>query len=301
MPLQKLKLNIFSLILIANMINTNLVSILMPVYNGFPDIKYSITSLLWQTYTHWECIIVNDGSTDGTKEFLDSLKEPRFKIIHLKRNAGRGNARQVALEYAQGQFIAYLDADDWWAPDKLEKQIQYLSCHPDVDLVSTGFYSYGVIKKIRRVRGVGNGIPRLFVKSKDKLCVACASVMIRRKTVADHAYNLNIDYGEDIDFFSRCMDGHKYANLADIHYYYSEFDSMSIVKLKRAYKEIYSREKTLKTLLKYFYYLFIAPILGIDFIIKHRGNISTEQQNRVFETLFEKLKIETEKNDLFLR
>lgn len=270
-----------------------MVSILMPVYNGYPDIKRSIAALLWQSYTEWECIIVNDGSIDDTKVFLDQLSDLRFKVIHLEKNLGRGNARQVALEHAKGEFIAYLDADDWWAPNKLEKQLQYMFCHPDVDLVSTGLYSYGEMRKYRRIRGVGDGIPKLFVKSKDSLQIICASAMIRRSVIAYHRYDLSIDYGEDIDFFSRCMDGRKYTNLSDVLYYYSEFDSMSIVKLKRAYKEIYNRERNLKVWLKYFYYSFVAPILGIDFIIKHRGSVPMERENQIFDTLFRRLKIET--------
>lgn len=58
-----------------------LVSVLMPVYNGFPGIKLSLNSLLLQTYTDWECIIVNDGSTDRTKSFLEDLKDTRFKLF----------------------------------------------------------------------------------------------------------------------------------------------------------------------------------------------------------------------------
>lgn len=273
------------------MIKKGLISILMPVYNGFPDIKLSIAALLWQTYTDWECIIVNDGSIDGTKDFLNQLLDPRFKTVHLAENAGRGNARQIALEHARGEYVAYLDAGDWCSPQKLEYQIQYLQKNPDVSLVSTGMYSYGERKNFRRVRGLGNGLPCYFNKVKGRLSIACATAMIRRDVIADYKYDSSIDYGEDIDFFSRCMNGKKYAILSEVLYYYSEFDSMSIAKLKKAYKGIYNREKHIKNYLKYLYYTYAAPILGIDFIIKRRGRIPTDYQNKVFNELFKRLKL----------
>lgn len=266
-----------------------LVSILMPVYNGMPDIKFSLASLMWQTYTNWECIIVNDGSKDGTREYLDGLNDSRIRVIHLEKNAGRGNARQMALEHVEGEFVAYLDADDWCAPDKIEKQVYFLHQHSNVDLVSTGILSFGKRVNFYRVRGIGNEKIIPYSKGYD-MPIACPTVMIRRKAIADHRYNITMDYGEDIDFFFRCMNGRKYAILNEVLYYYSEFDSMSIAKLKKAYKEIYSREKTFKVYLKYLYYSYLAPLFGIDFIIKHRGAISTDEQNRTYEELFKRLK-----------
>ena len=70
------------------------VSIMMPVYNGLPLIKASVESILKQTYTNWECIIVDDGSTDGTSAYLDSLSDSRFVVHHFVKNQGRPVARQ---------------------------------------------------------------------------------------------------------------------------------------------------------------------------------------------------------------
>ena len=142
-----------------------LVSVLMPVYNGIPTILNSIKSLIWQTYENWECIIVDDGSTDGTAVFLDGLSDQRFKIIHLLENKGRGFARQVCLEHASGVYIAYLDADDWCDPEKLNRQVAYLENNKDVVLVSTGILSYGAECQTLRVRGKGNNASSLYVNA----------------------------------------------------------------------------------------------------------------------------------------
>ena len=83
-----------------------LVTIMMPVFNGLKLIHASIASLLAQTYSNWECIIVDDGSTDGTSEYLDSLQDIRFRVVHFKENLGRPFARQKALELANGKYLA---------------------------------------------------------------------------------------------------------------------------------------------------------------------------------------------------
>lgn len=103
-----------------------MVSVIMPVYNGMPYIRYSIQSLLMQTYSDWECIIINDGSTDNTRDFLEGLTDTRFVIYHFGRNRGRSNARQKGLDLARGKYIAMLDADDIYHFEKLSRQVEIM-------------------------------------------------------------------------------------------------------------------------------------------------------------------------------
>lgn len=104
------------------------VSIITPSYNSEKYIAETIYSVINQTYSNWEMIIVDDKSTDRTcevvKEFMQ--KDERIKLIALEKNGGAAIARNVALEQATGRFIAYLDADDLWYADKLEKQITFM-------------------------------------------------------------------------------------------------------------------------------------------------------------------------------
>ena len=106
--------------------NNPLVSIMMPVYNGLPYIKASLESLYRQSYSNWECIVVDDGSTDGTTQFLNSLTDKRIRVFRFKKNKGRSAARQKALEEACGKYLAMLDADDIYHPEKLKKQVDIL-------------------------------------------------------------------------------------------------------------------------------------------------------------------------------
>ncbi|WP_125718533.1 glycosyltransferase family 2 protein [Flavobacterium ustbae] len=105
-----------------------LVSILTPTYNTEKFIKSTIESAQNQTYTNWEMILVDDASTDNTVAIIEKFvqKDSRIKLFKLPENRGNGFARNAALEKATGKYIAYLDADDLWFSEKLEKQIQFL-------------------------------------------------------------------------------------------------------------------------------------------------------------------------------
>ncbi len=104
-----------------------LVSIIMPSYNTEKFISETIDSVLTQTYTNWELIIVDDCSTDNTDEVVKSfLSDDRIKYIKNEKNSGAAFSRNRALCEAKGKWIAFLDSDDVWLPEKLEKQIAFM-------------------------------------------------------------------------------------------------------------------------------------------------------------------------------
>lgn len=105
-----------------------LVSIITPTYNCGKFIAETIESVKKQTYTNWEMIIVDDCSTDNTKEIVESIaqNEPRIKYHILERNSGAAVARTKAMELAEGSYMAFLDSDDLWKSDKLQKQLEYM-------------------------------------------------------------------------------------------------------------------------------------------------------------------------------
>lgn len=105
----------------------DLVSIIMPSYNTAKFISETIESVLAQTYTDWELIIVDDCSTDNTGEVVESfLPDNRIKYIKNEKNSGAAVSRNRALCEAKGKWIAFLDSDDVWLPEKLEKQIAFM-------------------------------------------------------------------------------------------------------------------------------------------------------------------------------
>ncbi len=105
----------------------DLVSIVMPSYNTGEYIKTTIESVLEQTYKEWELIIVDDCSTDNTDEVVRGyLSDSRIRYLKNEHNSGAAVSRNKALQEAKGRWIAFLDSDDLWLPDKLEKQIRFM-------------------------------------------------------------------------------------------------------------------------------------------------------------------------------
>ncbi len=106
----------------------DLVSIITPTFNSEKFISETILSVLNQTYSNWEMIIVDDCSNDKTYEIVQkfSNSDSRIKPFRLSKNSGAGIARNTALEFAKGKFITFLDADDLWKHEKLEKQIDFI-------------------------------------------------------------------------------------------------------------------------------------------------------------------------------
>lgn len=108
-----------------------LVSVIMPTYNAAPYIWEAIESVMAQTYPKWELLITDDASTDNTLNIISTYqkKDPRISVSALQSNQGSANARNVALSKAKGRYIAFLDSDDIWKNDKLEKQLAFMKQH----------------------------------------------------------------------------------------------------------------------------------------------------------------------------
>ncbi len=117
----------------------SLVSVIIPTYNREEYIGEAIQSVLGQTFTDFEIIIIDDGSTDKTADVVKSLSDDRVRYIY-QENRGRSNARNHGLKIAAGRYIAFLDSDDLYLPDKLELQVAYLDTHPEVGMVYTSAY-----------------------------------------------------------------------------------------------------------------------------------------------------------------
>ena len=103
-----------------------LVSVIMPSYNTAAYISASIKSVLAQTYSNWELIIVDDCSTDNTDAIVAGFKDARIKFFKNIKNSGAALTRNRALREAKGEWIAFLDSDDLWLPEKLERQIMFM-------------------------------------------------------------------------------------------------------------------------------------------------------------------------------
>ncbi len=166
------------------MIKTPKVSVIIPSYNATRFVKTTIDSVLAQTFQDFEIVVVDDGSTDNTKEVLQDYGD---KIRYLyKENGGVSKARNYGIENANGKYIAFLDADDVWMPEKLEKQVELLESNAEIGLC------YVATQKVDEEL---NYLSTINANSYEDYCEAlllnlnivagsCSSAMVRRDIVS---------------------------------------------------------------------------------------------------------------------
>ena len=166
-----------------------LVSVVIPTYNSAQFVGDAVKSVLEQTYSRHEIIVVDDGSTDNTKEVLQLFGE-RIQYIH-QENRGPSAARNTGIRLAKGAYICFLDADDLWLPGKLEVQVSFMERHKDVGLVLSDheeFDSTGVVlesfiaaKKFRSELTLPGLVEKPFSKLVAENFISTPTVIIRRE------------------------------------------------------------------------------------------------------------------------
>lgn len=119
------------------------VSVVMPAYNAEKYLREAIESILSQTFTDFELIIINDGSTDRTKEIILSYDDPRIVYIENEQNSGICITLNKGLEAARGRYIARMDSDDISMPERLAKQVEYMDTHPEIGVSGTDIEVFG--------------------------------------------------------------------------------------------------------------------------------------------------------------
>jgi teichuronic acid biosynthesis glycosyltransferase TuaG len=131
-------------------VNNSLVSIVMPAYKAEKTVAEAIRSVQAQSYPHWQLLVVDDGSLDGTADVVAELAKSDSRIELIRQaNAGPAMARQKALDHARGRYIAFLDSDDLWLPGKLERQLTFMTEH-------RAAFSYTAFRRIQ-ADGSGSG------------------------------------------------------------------------------------------------------------------------------------------------
>lgn len=112
-----------------------LISVIIPTYNRCDKLKAAMESVLSQTYTNIELLIIDDGSTDNTREMVEEMQDSRIRYIRLPQNMGAAAARNEGVRFAKGEIIAFHDSDDIWLSEKLEKQMSYWKEHPEFSMI----------------------------------------------------------------------------------------------------------------------------------------------------------------------
>ena len=191
------------------------VSVIMSVYNGEKYLRESIDSMLGQTFTNFEFIIINDGSTDSTPTIINSYTDPRILCLHNKQNIGLTRSLNRGLKLARGEFVARQDSDDVSLPDRLATQISYLQRNKQVGLLGTAYYvidSQGTHTNIFRQPETDSQIrwQMLFLSA-----FCHTSVMFRSKffVTCESVYDESLQYSQDFELWTRLLSCTNVANL----------------------------------------------------------------------------------------
>jgi glycosyltransferase involved in cell wall biosynthesis len=201
------------------------VTVIIPTYNCAPYLPRAIESVLHQTYIHHEIIVINDGSTDNTMEVLKDFL-PHIRTVE-QANQGVSAARNTGIRMAQGEHIAFLDADDAWFPNKLERQVRVLDQHPDCIATFSNFhiitgrgdvrYSNGIIVDYPVFRRENKELPDLFNNLIDGVYtgdlfpmlflgnfINTCSLLVRKSAVDRCGYfDTSLSTQEDYDYWLR--------------------------------------------------------------------------------------------------
>ncbi len=188
-----------------------MISIITPVFNDSKTIGRAVRSILDQTYKDYEIIVVDDGSTDDTKIEIEKFGED-VKYIY-QENSGPAAARNLALKHAKGEWISFLDADDQWLPEKLEKQMELLNSNPELRWCCTNRYQsdgerkavFGDENKIKDELGDKDYFENYFAAATKGACPIITSCLTIRKDIFDELGGFNEEYlrGQDQDMWWR--------------------------------------------------------------------------------------------------
>lgn len=214
------------------------ISVVMPVYNAEPYLKDAIESILNQTFTDFEFIVVDDASTDNSYKIIEeySKKDKRIIVFRNEKNLGIAETRTKGTKYAKGKYIAVFDADDISILTRLEKQYNYLEKHTDCGVVGgfiESFYSdTGKILGVRKYyEDDANLRRRLFL-----YCPVSQGVCMIRREVFETLgyYNPKYPVAEDLDLWFRIGTKYKFANIQEILLKYRiHKNSTTISKIQR--------------------------------------------------------------------
>lgn len=219
-----------------------LVSILMPAYNAERYIEEAIRSVLAQTYTEWELLVVNDGSTDRTPELIAQFTDTRIRVIH-KSNGGIGSARNTGLRHMRGRFLCGLDADDVMPPGSLAARMAVFAAHPEADIVDGQvIFTDATLKKTLRVYHPSfEGEPFHEVVRLTGTCFMGFSWMIRWGQQETTTFREDISHGEDLVFYLHYSPGkcYRYTSEPVLIYRRTGTSSMSDLDgLERSYRKM---------------------------------------------------------------
>ncbi len=197
-----------------------LVSITSAFYNEEADLLNMVQSIFAQTFTNWELILIDDGSTDNSLAVAKSIDDPRVRVYSNGKNEGRSYSLNRLTELAKGKYIARMDADDICSPTRIQKQVDLIESDPDIDVVGTGMCYLD-----RNDNPLGCHYPK---SSHEEICsdpnrtfgISHGSLLGKRTWFEKNNYDESLILAIDFNLFTRSYKTSKFANVIEPLYYY---------------------------------------------------------------------------------
>jgi len=287
-----------------------IVSVIVPAYNAEKFVAETIKSVQAQTYSNWEMIIVDDGSTDQTASIIKQACQKDTRIhYYYQTNGKQGKARNLAIKHAKGKYLAFIDADDLWHPQKLEKQIHVFDHIPEVDLVYTNGISFmDTTQNVIHTHQEPSGLRKLDEQFQYLLSgksLPNLSVMVKKDCVDEiggFMEDLRLQNAEDYQLWLRLADHHcQMYGLDENLFYYrlhtnqvTNGDSMameqsvwavylaSLLSVSNTEKETMLQHKVQKYLLHYVDVLSEEKFKEINFLLKNPLKKAGHYRNNLF-------------------
>jgi glycosyltransferase involved in cell wall biosynthesis len=215
---------------------TPLVTISSAFYNTGPAILDMIKSVFSQTFTDWELLLINDGSTDDTLAIVESINDPRIRIYSNDRNRGRSYSLNRITELARGKYIARMDSDDLCSPTRIEKQVALLESDSALDAVSTG-----LIYLDKQDNPIGDMV---CPTEHEQICaepwrtfhIVHGALMAKKEHFQKTPYREDIPIAIDFNMFLRSHQCSRFGNVPEPLYYYRLDNSFNLKKQYTARK-----------------------------------------------------------------
>ncbi len=200
--------------------SSNTVTVVIPAYNAARTLNRAVKSAVDQTYKAIEIIIIDDASTDDTQSIAAkiALQEPRVKVVSLSGNVGLAGARNAGIDEARGEYIAPLDADDEWLPEKLEKQIAVFRNDPsgNVGIVASDSVDIDESSGEQTLKVTPQYDDPFFAALALERIASADSVLIPRKAMLEAGkYDEKLRHQEDCDLWPRLLKNYDFANVSE--------------------------------------------------------------------------------------
>jgi glycosyltransferase involved in cell wall biosynthesis len=215
--------------------NAPMVTVAIPFFNNQVTIAYAIESVLAQTFTDFELLLVNDGSADGSVEAVRPYVDgQRVRLFNDGRNLGLSARLNQIAQLANGAFLARMDADDVMHPARIEKQIRFLTCHLDIDVLGTDIYLVdSTYRVIERRRTPAKALSKRFTY----LRLFHPTITGRTTWFRDNPYSAEFPRCEDLDLWMRTGGGLNISFIPEPLLYYNRFGTRNVSKIASSLRD----------------------------------------------------------------